>query len=100
MKKWHPPRILLLSWAGLLALLALTVFGAYTPLGVVNTPLALAIAVGKALIVVIIFMELRERNALTVAFASAGFFWLGIMLWLALADFMTRPNFPPVTTVG
>lgn len=95
MTRWHPPRILLFSWAGLLALLALTVFGAYQPLGWFNTGLALTIALGKALIVLAIFMELRERNALTIAFAGAGFFWLAIMLWLALADFVTRPNFPP-----
>jgi cytochrome c oxidase subunit 4 len=94
MRRWVPPRILLLSWAGLLGLLALTIFGAYQPLGAFNTGLALTIATGKALIVVAIFMELRERNALTIAFASAGFFWLAIMLWLALADFVTRPNFP------
>jgi cytochrome c oxidase subunit IV len=95
MRPWYPPRILLLSWAGLLGLLGLTIFGAYQPLGAFNTALALTIAVGKALIVVAIFMELRERSALTIAFASAGFFWLAILLWLALADFVTRPNFPP-----
>jgi len=95
MKNWRPPRILLLSWAGLLTLLALTIFGAYQPLGSFNTGLALTIALAKALIVLAIFMELRQRNALTIAFAGAGFFWLAIMLWLALADFVTRPNFPP-----
>ena len=91
----RPPRILLASWAGLLALLALTVVGAYQPLGAANTVLALGIALAKALIVLAIFMELRESRALVIAFAGAGFFWLGIMLWLALADFVTRPNFPP-----
>jgi cytochrome c oxidase subunit IV len=46
------------------------------------------------------FMELRERNPLTLTFAGAGFFWLGIMLWLALTDYVTRPNFPPVVNWG
>jgi cytochrome c oxidase subunit 4 len=101
MKSWHPPRMLLLSWAGLLALLALTVFGAYQPLGSLNTGLALAIATTKALIVLAVFMELRKGDAITIAFASAGFFWLAIMLWLALSDFVTRPNFPPgARTIG
>src|SRR4051812_24975634 len=95
MRYQRPPRILVVSWAGLLGLLALTVFAAYQSLGQFNTALALAIAVGKALIVLAIFMELRERNALTVAFASAGFFWLAIMVGLALGDFTTRPGFPP-----
>jgi cytochrome c oxidase subunit 4 len=74
-------------------LLALTVFGAYQPLGPFNTALALAIALCKALLVLAIFMELRERSGLTLAFAGAGFFWLAIMLWLAFADFSTRPSF-------
>lgn len=56
--------------------------------------MALLIAVAKASIVAAIFMELRERSALTAAFAAAGF-WLAILLWLAVTDFITRPNFPP-----
>ncbi len=92
MTKWYPPRALLLAWIGLLALLGLTVAGAYQPFGAYNTVLALAIAVGKALIVAAIFMELRRGHRLILAFAGAGFFWLGIMLWLAFADYATRPN--------
>jgi cytochrome c oxidase subunit 4 len=45
-------------------------------------------------------MELRERQPLMLAFAGAGFFWLGIMLWLAMADYVTRPDFPPAVTWG
>jgi cytochrome c oxidase subunit 4 len=96
MRNWQPPRELLLSWLGLLALLGLTVFGAYQPLGAYNTGVALLIALTKALIVAVVFMELRRAGALTIAFAVAGFFWLGIMLWLALADFVTRPQLPQV----
>ena len=70
---------------------------AYLPLGATNTVVAMAIAVTKAALVAAIFMDLRERNPLTLTFAGAGFFWLGIMLWLTLADYMTRPNFPPLT---
>jgi cytochrome c oxidase subunit IV len=87
---WYPPRALLLSWLGLLTLLGATVFSAYQPLGDLNTVIAVAIAFGKALIVLVIFMELRHGSALTISFAGAGFYWLVIMLWLALADFMTR----------
>jgi len=91
----RPPRIIVFAWLGLLALLTLTVFAAYLPLGTFNTVIALAIAATKAALVAAIFMELRERNSLTLPFAIAGFFWLGIMLWLALSDYVTRPNFPP-----
>jgi cytochrome c oxidase subunit 4 len=92
MTKWHPRRALLLAWIGLLALLGLTVAGAYQPLGAYNTVLALAIALGKALIVAGIFMELRRGHSLMLAFAGAGFFWLAIMLWLGMSDYVTRPN--------
>jgi cytochrome c oxidase subunit 4 len=95
MTGWHLPRALLWSWLALLALLGLTVTLAYQRLGSFNTPVALLIAVVKASIVAAIFMELRERRPLMVAFAGAGFFWLAILLWLAGSDFVTRPDFPP-----
>ena len=97
MNRKLPPRPLVLAWLGLLALLALTVTLAYQPLGSFNAPVALAIAASKALLVAAIFMELSERRALTIAFAGAGFFWFGIMVWLVFSDYVTRPNFPPVT---
>jgi cytochrome c oxidase subunit 4 len=95
MKRWHPPSALLWALLALLALLALTIALAYQRLGALNTPIALAIATTKALVVAAIFMELRERRPLVVAFAGAGFFWLAILLWLAGSDFVTRPDFPP-----
>jgi cytochrome c oxidase subunit 4 len=90
MNAWLPPRELVWSWLGLLALLLLTVFLAYQPLGRFNSPVSLAIALTKALMVAAIFMELRTRHGLIRAFASAGFFWLGIMLWLTFTDYLTR----------
>jgi cytochrome c oxidase subunit 4 len=92
----RPPRAIVLAFAALLALLALTVTLAYQPLGLFNAAAALIIATVKAALVAAVFMELAYKpRALTVAFAGAGFFWLGILLWLALSDFATRPNFPP-----
>ncbi len=96
----YPARAIVASWIALMVLLALTVFGAYQPLGEGNTVLALTIATTKAAIVAAVFMELRERSALTLTFAGAGFFWLGIMLWLAFSDYATRPNFPPAMHWG
>ncbi len=90
MAEWHLPGAVLSGWIALLVLLALTVLGAYQPFGSFNTVLALMIAVGKALTIALIFMELRRDHPVTIAAACAGFFWLGIMLWLALNDFVTR----------
>jgi cytochrome c oxidase subunit 4 len=91
----RPPRALLLSWLALLVLLGLTVTLAYRPLGAFNGPIALTIATLKALIVAAIFMELRDRRPLMLAFASAGVCWLAILLWLSSTDFTRRANFPP-----
>ncbi len=44
----------------------------------------------KAAIVAAIFMELRYRGAMTFIFAGAGLFWLGLLLWLGMMDFLTR----------
>jgi cytochrome c oxidase subunit 4 len=60
-----------------------------------NFPIALLIATTKAAIVAAVFMELRERGGVLIAFAAAGFFWLGIFIWLAGVDFVTRAQFPP-----
>ena len=74
----------------LLALLALTIAAAYVDLGPFNTLAAMMIALMKAALIVLFFMHLRYSKPLTWVFAGAGFFWLGIMLALALADYLTR----------
>jgi cytochrome c oxidase subunit 4 len=79
-----------LSWAALLLLLATTTGAAFLPLGRLNPFVALAIAGAKALIVLIVFMELRRSAGLVRAFAAAGFFWLAILLTLISADYLTR----------
>jgi cytochrome c oxidase subunit 4 len=91
----RPPRALVVSWLALVALLGLTVTLAYQPLGMFNGPIALVIATAKALVVAAIFMELRDRRPLTLAFAGAGVCWLAILLWLASMDFSRRHDFPP-----
>ncbi|OKO79786.1 hypothetical protein AC628_10515 [Bradyrhizobium sp. NAS96.2] len=63
---------------------------AYVPLGAANAVVALSIGITKAALVAAIFMELRHRDALALLFAGAGLFWLGILLWLGLMDFLTR----------
>jgi cytochrome c oxidase subunit 4 len=90
MTRWRPPIALVTAWLALLALLALTVTLAYMPLGTFNAVVALTIGSIKAAIVAAIFMELRHRGARTLIFAGAGLFWLGILLWLGLMDFLTR----------
>lgn len=90
MTRWRPPLPLVLAWLALLALLALTVTLAYLPFGAFNAVVALTIGIIKAAIVAAVFMELRHRGLRTFLFAGAGLFWLGILLWLGMMDFMTR----------
>lgn len=74
----------------LLGLLVLTVGAAYLNLGALNTPVAMAISVSKAALIMIYFMHLRKSTGLVRLMALVGFFWLGIMLTLALSDYFTR----------
>ena len=74
----------------LLAFLALTIGAAYLNLGPFNTVIALLISVAKATLIALFFMHLRYSKPLTWIIAGAGVFWLGIMLVLALSDYMTR----------
>jgi cytochrome c oxidase subunit IV len=90
MTTWRPSVAIVGAWIVLLGLLALTVTLAYLPLGAFNAVIALSIAATKAAIVAAVFMELRQRGARTFIFAGAGVFWLGILLWLGLMDFLTR----------
>ena len=90
-----PPRSLVWAWIGLVLLLALTLGMAFVPLGRANIAVALAVAVGKAIIVLLVFMELARGHSLKLIFAGAGLFWLIIMFGLSFTDYATRAGFPP-----
>lgn len=77
-------------FAALLGLTFLTVTVAYVDLGALNVPVALAIAVLKAVLVLWFFMHLRHNDSLTKLFAVAGFFWLVILAALTFCDYFTR----------
>ena len=85
-----PVRVYLAVFVALLALTALTVFAAGLDLGRANTPLALSIAATKAALVVLFFMHVRYASRLTQLFVAAGFVWLGFLICLTLADYLSR----------
>jgi cytochrome c oxidase subunit 4 len=75
----------------ILLLLTLTTYGAARiDLGHWNTPVGLAIAVGKAVLIILYFMHARFSSWLTRIVIGAGLFWLGILLVLTMSDYMTR----------
>jgi cytochrome c oxidase subunit IV len=81
----------------LMALLGLTVLLAFAGLsGKWAIAAAMAVATGKAALILTIFMHLRYAHRLAIAFAAAGFVWLAILLVLTSADYATRGGSPLV----
>ncbi len=85
-----PLKVYLTIFGLLLFGTALTVAVAFQDLGPLNTVAALAIAGGKALLVVLWFMHVKYSSRLTWVFAAAGVAWLVLMIGLTMADFETR----------
>ena len=68
-----------------------TVFVADHDLGyVTNNVIALGIAITKALLVLVFFMDLRHAKKMTTVTAMAGFFWLILMIGMIGMDFWSR----------
>ena len=84
------PPTYFLVFAALLVLTATTVGVAYLPLGPWHTVAALAIAVVKAVLVLVFFMHLLHSTRLAWVAVAAGVFWLGIMMALTFSDYLTR----------
>lgn len=83
-------RTYLFTGIALLAFLALTIAAAYIDLGPLNTAVAMAISLAKGALIVLFFMHIRYSKPILWVFVGAGFFWLGIMLVLAMSDYMSR----------
>ena len=77
-------------YAILMGLLLLTVGAAFVDMGPLNFPVSMAIAVAKAILIVLIFMHVRYNEPLVRVFAAAGFLWLAILITLLLADYFSR----------
>jgi len=77
-------------YAALMVLLAATVGFAYLDLGRLNFLITMLIAAAKAVLIALIFMHVRYSERLVWLFAGAGFFWLAILIALALNDYFTR----------
>jgi cytochrome c oxidase subunit 4 len=77
-------------FVSLLVLTGLTYVVATYNFGYLNTPIALAVALLKASLVVIYFMGLRYNTPLTKVVAVGGFYWLFILFGLTLNDYLTR----------
>jgi cytochrome c oxidase subunit IV len=85
-----PVRTYVLVFLALMAGTALTVFAATVDLGIWNTPVALTIAVAKAVLVVLFFMHVKYSSRLIWVAAAAGFFWLVYLVAGTASDYLSR----------
>ncbi|HVY43880.1 MAG TPA: cytochrome C oxidase subunit IV family protein [Hyphomicrobiaceae bacterium] len=83
-------RAAVLTYLGLLALLAITVASTFVPLGPGNSLVNLVVAVAKAALIGALFMHLRRSGMLVSLTVVMLLFWIGLMYGLTLNDYMTR----------
>lgn len=77
-------------WVGLMVLLALTFGSAYLPMGIWNSVTNLVIAIIKAALVALFFMQLRgARGAIRIC-AVIALFTLALLFAISTSDYATR----------
>ena len=74
----------------LMVFTVLTVAVSRVDLGMWNTPIAMAIAITKATLVILFFMHVIHSSRLTWVTILGALLWLGVLFVLTLADYLTR----------
>jgi cytochrome c oxidase subunit 4 len=77
-------------FGALMVLTAVTVAVAFVNLGSFNFPVAIAIAITKATLVILFFMHAKYASQLTKLFVGTAFFFLFILLGLTMTDYLSR----------
>jgi len=77
-------------FVALIVLTGATYWTALMDLGPLNTPVAMTIAIVKALLVVLIFMHVKYSNKLVQTMVVASVLWLLIMFAFTGQDYLTR----------
>ena len=86
-----PSKVYYLVFGSLIVLTVLTAWVSTVDLGWANTPVALIIASGKALIVALFFMHVKyTHEKMTKTVIVSVLFFLLILLFLSMADYSTR----------
>jgi cytochrome c oxidase subunit 4 len=68
----------------------LTVFASTVDLGMWNTPVALLIAITKAVLVVLFFMHVKYSSRLVSLAVGAAMLWLVLLISGVIADYVSR----------
>ncbi|MFT5207016.1 MAG: cytochrome c oxidase subunit 4 [Candidatus Omnitrophota bacterium] len=71
-------------------LTVLTVAVSFVDMGVFNTFIALAIAITKAMLVILFFMHVKYSSHVVKLYAATGFVWLLILFAFVMSDVCTR----------
>jgi caa(3)-type oxidase subunit IV len=87
------------TWAGLVVLALATYLLARAQLGVFQLPVAMAIAVVKGLLVVLVFMHLLEHGSANRIFFLVAFLFIVLLVALTTADVATRSRSADVTSL-
>ncbi len=77
-------------FSALMVLTGVTIGAAFVNLGPFNFPVALAIAITKATLVVLFFMHVKYSSKLTKLVVGTGFFFLLVLFSLTLTDYLSR----------
>jgi cytochrome c oxidase subunit 4 len=83
------PIVYLRVFALLVLFMLLTIAAAMVQMGPLNNIVAIVIAVTKAVLVILFFMQVKYSSRLTWLWAGAGFVWL-ILLFITVGDYLTR----------
>jgi cytochrome c oxidase subunit 4 len=88
-----PPRTYLAIILTLLTLTGITVWAAMIDLRQFNIVVALVIATTKASFVVLFFMHAKYSHRRTQLVIMAGIFWLALLLFMTLSDYISRIDY-------
>jgi cytochrome c oxidase subunit 4 len=83
-------RAYIMVFGALMVFTVLTVAAAYIDMGAMNNVVAMAIAVTKAVLVMLIFMHVRDSSPLIWLTIGSGLLFFGIMIALTLTDMTSR----------
>jgi cytochrome c oxidase subunit 4 len=94
-----PVSLYVTIFLALMVLTAVTVGAAFVDLGPLNFPVALAIALFKASLVIWYFMHVKYQSALTKLTVATGLFFLVILLSLTMVDYSSKAFTPMPTSL-
>ena len=74
----------------LMVLTTVTVVAAFTHMGALNFPIALAITITKATVVILFFMHVKYSSSLTKFVVASCLFFLACLFGLTFTDYLSR----------